>query len=204
MTVAETAAQLLDAGKFPPVTSKSGLARLLSCDPGYVTRLFKRRVIAPAALNANNQVDTRAALQGIVTSSDPARNAIDAPEQMALGDATVDQVPDVGASPDNILPRSGSFHEERARRERVMRMRQEVDLEQRLGNLVDKGAIQAALTDLLLPVTTQLMQIGPKIADELAAESDPARCRMIVDHAVRDATKSIANGAQDLVARLEE
>ena len=191
MTVAERASQLLERGGFPERLRKSALAQLVECNPSHVTRLLQRGVIPEAAV-VGQLVDTRLALQGIVRSTDPAR----------AGEAPT--APDLLAPSATVLPKDGdSFAAIRSRKELAIAQQRELELDREAGRLVEKDAVTRAIEDQVRAVTQGLMQIPSRVSEQLAAESDPNRCRKIVEHAIKGELTNLSRGMHDYVDGLD-
>lgn len=185
MSVVERASELLETGGLPARVRKGQLAEALGCHPSNVTKLLRRGAI-PAEAVQGQMVDTRQALEGIVRATDPARAEAEPPVQQAT-----------------LLPRGDSFAAIKSRKELALAQRNELELAARAGELVERAAVRAAIEDRVRAVTQDLMQIGARIGEQLAAESDPQRCRLIVQHEIRAALGNLTRAMSDYVGGLE-
>jgi hypothetical protein len=66
--------------------------------------------------------------------------------------------------------------------------------EKQMGNLLPREDIRAAVERTLTQFKAKLLPIGDRLSAELAIESDPIRCREIVDSPIRDALTDLAKG----------
>lgn len=63
------------------------------------------------------------------------------------------------------------------------------------GTLVPVADVEAVIAETNGIVRQRLEQIGGSVADRLASETDPRRCREIIDAAVREALEELADKA---------
>lgn len=81
---------------------------------------------------------------------------------------------------------------ERLKREQARKARLErLELQ---GKLVRRSAVEATWAEQATQVRDQLLQLGPRMADRLAAESDPRVCSRLVSDEVETALRALSGG----------
>lgn len=75
-----------------------------------------------------------------------------------------------------------------------------LEYEKRMGNLLPREDVRAAVERTLTQFKAKLLPIGDRLSSELAIESDPIRCREIVDAPIRDALSDLSKGLTDVHA----
>jgi hypothetical protein len=84
------------------------------------------------------------------------------------------------------------FNRAKAKREINRMEREELDLKQRKGELLDRGEVSAAWHGQIAAAKSRLLSIGDELGDKLAAEIDPTRCRAMVDGLVYEALENLS------------
>lgn len=147
--------------------NQAAFARFVGWDKGYITRLKQRGQIA---LAPDGQVDFTATLDRIIHHADPARelvrqqNAAKRAPDVPHGTPPLDdRKPDAPADSDSM-----QYATARARKEHWLAETARVDYEQRMGTLVEQGAIVAALEDAVAVFRFGLEHWSQRIAADLA------------------------------------
>lgn len=102
------------------------------------------------------------------------------------------------ASPDGGP--ADSFHADRAANEKLKRVNGELDLAERLGILGRTEDMQRAAMEVARATQTALMRLPERLSPLLAAETDPVRCRALLEHELRMALDGLAANARRLAA----
>lgn len=82
--------------------------------------------------------------------------------------------------------------EGRRRKELALAELHEMKVLERRRELVSIGAINAWVAGMIIAARDILLQIGPELADKLAQQSDPIRCREMIDKEIRRALGRLA------------
>ena len=72
-----------------------------------------------------------------------------------------------------------------------LKLRQ-VALREKEGALVQATEVRASWAALVLNAKSRLLQMGDEVAEELAYESDPIRCKKIVEDKVHEVLNELA------------
>ncbi|MBL8527560.1 MAG: hypothetical protein JNL68_07750 [Burkholderiales bacterium] len=152
-------------------------------------REFARR--HSVALNAVQEAITSGRISAAAVRRDAAGRLVAVDEQRALVDLHENTSPSArtskawaatggneAAAEDD--PSDPSYRASRAKRERHQADIAELDYLQRVGKLVDAGAVDREITESLTRVMTSVMRIADRKAQILAAETDPNRVHKIL------------------------
>lgn len=84
-----------------------------------------------------------------------------------------------------------SYHESRATREKINAEQAQLDLDERKGKLIDVDDVKLLAFTALRSLRDALRNTGPRISAQLAAETDPFACEMLVNGEIDSALASI-------------
>lgn len=93
-----------------------------------------------------------------------------------------------------------SFRSDRARNERIKAVNAELDLALRLKVLVHADDVRRTAFDAARAAQDALMRLPDRLAPLLAAETDVARIRALLDQGIREALHGLAERAEQLAA----
>ena len=92
---------------------------------------------------------------------------------------------------EDTAPRSGTLAAVtlQLEKEKLRALRQKTDREE--GSLVEVTPINAFVAGMIIKARDELVRIGAELADQLARESDPAKCRAFVDDRISQALENL-------------
>lgn len=105
-----------------------------------------------------------------------------------------------GTVPSPGAPKLDEFQRDRARNERIKAINAELDLALRLKTLVSADDVRRASFDAARTAQEALMRLPDRLSPLLAAETDAARIRALLDQAIREALHGLAERAEQLAA----
>lgn len=100
------------------------------------------------------------------------------------------------ASPDGGT--TDGFHADRAANEKLKRVNGELDLAERLKKLGLTEEFRRAAMEAARATQSALMRLPERLSPLLAAETDPVRCRALLEHELRAALDGLAAHARRL------
>lgn len=128
---------------------------------------------------------------GLATGAGAARTAAPASSD---DDEPLDE-PAAGGSTDDDTK---AYRAERAQRERIRREREQIELDQLRGSLVDKADVARLRFTEFRALRDALGNVASRIKDAVAAESDALRCEQLID---REISARLADFADQVLAR---
>lgn len=151
----------------------------------YISKLIgKGRLTAPA-LRPDGKVDREAADAQIAAGSDPAR----------AGDLPLGKV---------AARHAGSpYQQVRTAREYYQALEARVRYQRQVGALVASADIAGATETIVRRCRDSLLQIPRRVAEKVAAESDPFEVEKIIGEAVKGALSSLALALADMAERAQ-
>ncbi len=129
---------------------------------------------------------------GLATGAGAARTAV--PASSGDDDEPPDEPAAGGATDDDTK----AYRAERAQRERIRREREQLELDQLRGSLVDKAEVARLRFTEFRALRDALGNVGARIKDAVAAESDALRCEQLID---REISARLADFADQVLAR---
>ena len=90
------------------------------------------------------------------------------------------------------------FHADRAANEKIKRVNGELDLAERLAVLGKTENFRRAAMEAARATQSALMRLPERLSPLLAAETDPVRCRALIEHELRAALDGLAAHARRL------
>lgn len=81
----------------------------------------------------------------------------------------------------NADPNLTEYRAHRATRERYQALKQQLDYEQQIGSLIDVNEAKRIVSTSFRALRDSVLNVAPRIKDELAAISDPAMIEQILD-----------------------
>lgn len=160
--------------------SQSEAARREEVSQPYIAKLIKQKRLKT---NAKKQVRLAELRAVRAFDLDPARGKHKPQKQSAPG-----------GSPEQELPTSTGFTAARTRREEQMAYLAELDVRQRLGELVEWDKIEALNASTAVMIRESLLAIPDRLASVLAAESEEKQIRAMIDNEIRAALAHLAAG----------
>jgi hypothetical protein len=103
----------------------------------------------------------------------------------------------------HLRERKGGITDERARLDAARAKLAEQEFKKRSGDLVPATDQDRVVIALATSASARLQAIAARIAQALAAERDPARCRELVANAIDAALRELAEEGQRAAERLE-
>ncbi len=142
-------------------------------------------------------------LRAVREETDPAqylRNRTDAP----LLEPDEDDEPERAAPEPGRDGKAGgkstgaTYHDARAQREAFNAENARLDLEERLGRLIDKADVEASTMTVFRRLRDRLLSIPSTLADRLAAQPDARAVRVLLDTELRTMLETLATELDDL------
>lgn len=135
--------------------------------------------------------NTDPAKQSLLYSAGPESPAQDAPRAAvggvasAAGAGAAAKVAPASTEPEDVdEPTSedtSAYRRDRAERESIRKQKEQIELDQLRGRLVDKAEVGRLRFTEFRALRDALGNLGARIKDALAAEADPLRCEQIVE-----------------------
>lgn len=176
----------------PETASFSEFATLAGIRKSYVTQLkHEGRLVLT---DDGRAVRVAESLERIKATRDPAR--IDAVERHAA--ARGSELPQAHGPPtaeednESEAPRSGAYHEARARKEHWLAKAAERDYQVSIGKLLDADQVVAVAADAATNLRVAFEALPEILGPQLAAEQDEARCRALIAEAIEHALEEAA------------
>lgn len=178
-----------------------------------VQKAIEAERIKPVQVDGKPKIDSDQADRDWVENTDPAKQSLlysagpaedSSPRAVggmasAAGAGTVDAVPassDIDNEPktaaDEDLP---AYRRERAEREAINKQRDQLALDKERGRLVDRDEVARLRFTEFRSLRDDLGNVGARIKDALAAETDPLRC----EHLVNEELDRVLDGFADKV-----
>ncbi|MDX9717223.1 MAG: hypothetical protein RBT67_07610 [Thauera sp.] len=172
-----------------PDLSFKAFADHLGCRPSYVTEL--RTSGRLVLTDDGKRVLVAESLERIQATRDPARDDVsqrhaEARATKAAADTEVDEPGSADASGDPAADADGSdeigngYQAARAVKERYLAMSAKRDYEVSIGKLVPAADVRQAIAGAVTTLRTDLENLPDTLAPVLAAETDEARCRLLL------------------------
>jgi len=181
------------------IVSGSELAAILGCRPSYIVELKRHGRLVP---NPDGKGYLRAASVALYNATrDPSRAGVAARHAEARGAPLVGaeaygEAADAGERED--LAGQGS---DAARRAKALADKAEadaraaqLDLEERLGNLLPARRVERMLSEAATGIRNALERMADTLAPQLAATTDESRCRQLVWDEVSHALEELSRG----------
>lgn len=159
-------AELVTQAQYASMRACSREAVRRAVDAGRISAFGPDKKVRPALADVEWQENTRARI-----GSRPASESA-APDSAS-------------AAPPAPAPAAPDYNFDRARRERADADLKEMELQERLGQLVRADAVREALASQLGQVRESLLQMPARLAPMLAAEPDQARMQTLLDGELR-------------------
>ena|SRR5450830_1621038 len=86
---------------------------------------------------------------------------------------------------------TSEYQTHRANRERIRAEREQIELDQLAGRSIDVGEAGRLAFTAFRTLRDAMMNVAPRIKDNLAAESDPMKCELLVEQEIMAALASI-------------
>jgi len=90
-------------------------------------------------------------------------------------------------------PRDENFVDAQRRKESALADLRELELSEKRKELLSAAEVSTAIHGLISSAKSKLLLLGDELGDRLAAESDPIRCRELVNAEVRNALTALSN-----------
>jgi hypothetical protein len=84
------------------------------------------------------------------------------------------------------------FVDAQRRKESALADLRELELAEKRGELLNASEVSTAIHELISAAKSKLLLLGDELGDRLAAESDPIRCREMVNAEVRSALTALS------------
>jgi hypothetical protein len=84
------------------------------------------------------------------------------------------------------------FVDAQRRKESALADLRELELAEKRGELLNASEVSTAIHELISTAKSKLLLLGDELGDRLAAESDPIRCREMVNAEVRSALTALS------------
>ena len=177
--------------------SKSEYAQARGCSPAYVSKLARQgRLVLTKAGKVNVEATDRL----IESTRDPARGGDRRPGAAERAESGA------AAGQDGQRTVGHQTYKEAARRERIAKARiAELELAEKVGQLVRKEEVAAAIFGLSRQAMEALDALADRLASQLAAESDVARVHaLLTEHTtkIRVAMLGALPGLQEAMERV--
>lgn len=169
----------------------SAYAKIRGVSPATVTRAVQAGRIT---LTADRKVDVDLANQQWAAFTDPAQQRRGSAKDFAKTQAMAHESASKTANGAAILP-SRFLLDEKTRTEGWRAKMAEMDYRQRVGELIDKAAVEAAWATRLMAAAEALQAIPDRIAAALAAEVDANECHRALAAEIRAAMARLSTPA---------
>jgi len=90
-------------------------------------------------------------------------------------------------------PRDENFVDAQRRKESALADLRELELAEKRRDLLSASEVSTAIHEFIATSKSKLLLLGDELGDRLAAESDPIRCRELVNAEVRNALTALSN-----------
>lgn len=147
----------------------------------------------PASIEAPTRPEAQRVMDDAAGTSVLAADSAAPRAQLQLDDREATS-PSLGAA------KLDEFQRDRARNERIKAINAELDLALRLKTLVSADDVRRASFDAARTAQEALMRLPDRLSPLLAAETDAARIRALLDQAIREALHGLAERAEQLAA----
>ncbi|MFJ9531245.1 hypothetical protein [Herbaspirillum sp. NPDC101396] len=140
---------------------------------------------------AAGKIDVAAADAAWAANTDVSRLPPDSPRAPHSVGATGNSSPQ--SDDDEPVPGGGTseYQTHRANRERIRAEREQIELDQIAGRSMDVGEAGRLAFTAFRTLRDAMMNVAPRIKDNLAAESDPMKCELLVEQEIIAALASI-------------
>lgn len=155
-----------------------------------VQKAIKAGRIKPVDVEGKPKIDAAQADRDWQENTDPAKQSLlysagSVPTGEAGGAPTAppasDDEADEVAEKSNADDDTAAYRRERAEREAIRRQKEQIELDQLRGRVVDKDEVARLRFTEFRSLRDALGNLGARIKDALAAETDPLRCEQLVD-----------------------
>lgn len=174
--------------------SQADFARAQGWARSYVTELKRAGRLVMTA--DGKRVEVELSLQRIEQSRSPDKSGV--AERHAAGRAHQSGAAESGngaaddEDDDEPIARA-DYQAARARREEANAKRAEIELAEMTGRLLVAEEVEAVIADAVTTFRVVMEGVGAIVAPQVAAESDPAECRHLIDEQVRAALAELAD-----------
>ena len=168
-----------------PSVSKSEFAKHLGVTPGRVSQLLAEGL----PQTADNRIDLATGLEWVSQRIDPShKDAILRRAAVLAGDAPF---PPPTQPTNGTLDAAKILLSAKAKRALLELRRAEREERRENGELIEISEIAQLVEGLVLNARNRLLSLGFVLAPRIAMETDPARCREMIDNAVVEALREL-------------
>lgn len=115
------------------------------------------------------------------------------PRVLSITESFIDEDGEGSGGSGSVLKGRETEYAARGRKEIALANERELLVAQRQGELVPRVAVSQYISGMIVTAKNVLLRIGVEKQDDLAMETDPARCGEIVTKAVRKALEGLAD-----------
>ena len=136
----------------------------------------------------------------VITSEHVAGTQAEIARRAGVSEAAVSQNPRIVANPDgsvNVEATRANFtavEDAQMRKETALAELRELELAEKRGLLLVRADVIRTWDEHITQAKNKLLAIGDEISDKLAAESNPLKCRELVNGRIREALAELATG----------
>ncbi len=183
--------------------SQTEFAEIIGKSKGYVSQL---KAAGRLVFNDAGKVDVEASLAKIEATRDPNRDDTVSRHAAARG-SSENSKPDVvgdgskssdGGELDLSEGEMVSFQTARAIKENYLALQAKIDYLERTEKLVDAEAVSMRQYELARQIRDSMLAIPSRIAEQLAAETDPVACARMLTAEIREALEAAAKLAGEM------
>jgi len=185
-------------------------ARHRGCALRAVQKAIEAGRIKVVEVDGKAKIDSNQADRDWTENTDPAKQSLmfgtgpsagqDVPPRaeagMAPGAGGAAKAPPASSEERDDEPSSedtAAYRRERAERERIRRQKEEIELEQLRGNLVDKAEVARLRFTEFRALRDAIGNLAPRIAPMVAIETDPVKCEQFYSDALEEILKAFAD-----------
>jgi len=155
-----------------------------------------QRAIASGRIRktAGGKIDVAAADKAWAANTDLSRRPPDAPLPAGATGRDGGGEADADADAGGEAAGTSEYQKHRATRERIRAEREQIELDQLAGRVIDVGEAGRMAFTAFRTLRDAIMNVAPRIKDILAAETDPMKVEQIVEAELASALESIDIG----------